>query len=227
MTGLILKLSFNNIGENTVEGGICGSFFFIKPDLVVTAQHVLNTNTFIPNSGFNNCQVWLIIEPDIIIELKLKQIIEHPEIDTTLIQLTKDYSIKIRKASSTLIYDGHECFNEGFVGGKMPTLNIGWTSIGLKITSCIYNNTITIGQGYIKSKLKMTVNATDIKMNNVSGFATSYGGVVGMSGGPLLSKETDEILGLMSMGLPVDKELKDSLFAVAIEEINSRIKNVA
>lgn len=29
MTGLILKLSFNNIGEETVEGGICGSFFLV------------------------------------------------------------------------------------------------------------------------------------------------------------------------------------------------------
>lgn len=227
MTGLVLKLSFNKIGEANVEGGICGSFFFVKPDFAVTAQHVLNTNTFKPNSGFINCQVWLIIEPNIIIELKLKDINEHPEIDTTLIKITKDYSVKIRKFSSASIEDGHKCYNEGFVGGGMPGLNASWTSSGLQIASCSYNNTIANGQGHIKSKHQMTINAADIKMTNISGFATSYGGVVGMSGGPLISTQTDEILGLMSIGLPADTKVKDALFAVAIEEINSRIKNIA
>jgi len=227
MTGLILKLSFNNIGEETVEGGICGSFFFSSPNLAVTAQHVLNTNTFTPNIGFNNCQVWLIVQPDIVIELKLNNVIQHPEIDTNLVKLEKDYPIKVRKLSSTTIEVGHECINEGFIGGKMPSLNASWTSTGLQITSCSYNGTIANGQGHIKAKHIMTVNAQDIKLANVAGLATSYGGVIGMSGGPLVCKLTDEILGLMSMGLPADKEVKDSLFAVSIEEINKKIENVA
>lgn len=226
MTGLILKLSFNNIGEGTVEGGICGSFFFISSNLAVTAQHVLNTNTFKPNIGFSNCQVWLIVQPDIIIELKLNNLIQHPEIDTTLVRLEKNYPIKVRKLSSTKVEIGNECINEGFNAGKIPSLNSSWTSSGLQIISCSYSETIANGQGYIKSNLIMTVNAQDIKMSDVVGLATSYGGVIGMSGGPLVCKQTDEILGLMSMGLPADKEVKDSLFAVSIEEINKKIKNV-
>jgi V8-like Glu-specific endopeptidase len=224
MTGLILKLSFNNIGEETLEGGICGSFFFISPNLVVTAQHVLNTNTFEPNIGFNNCQVWLIVQPDIVIELKLNNVIQHPEIDTTIVKLEKDYPIKARKLSLSKIEAEHECYNEGFTGGKMPSINANWTSTGLQITSCLYNGTIANGQGYIKAKEMITVNAKDINMNNIVGLATSYGGVIGMSGGPLVCKLTDEILGLMSIGLPADKESKDSLFAVSIEEINKKIK---
>jgi V8-like Glu-specific endopeptidase len=227
MTGLILKLSFNNIGENTVEGGICGSFFFSSPNLVVTAQHVLNSSTFKPNIGFSNCQVWLIVQPDTVIELKLNNVIQYPEIDTTLVKLEKDYPIVVRKLSSATIDVGHECINEGFIGGKMPSLNVSWTSTGLKIASCSYSGAIANEQGHIKTKQLMTVNAQDIKMTNVAGFATSYGGVIGMSGGPLISKETGEIIGMMSMGLPADKEVKDSLFAVSIEEINKRIINVA
>jgi hypothetical protein len=227
MTGLILKLSFKNIGENIVEGGICGSFFFSSPNLGVTAQHVLNSGTFKPNIGFRNCQVWLIVQPDIVIEIKLNNVIQHPEIDTTLVKLEKDYPIVVRKLSSAKIDVGHECVNEGFIGGKMPSLNVSWTSTGLEITSCSYNGTIANAQGHIKANHLMTVNAQDIKMTNVAGFTTSYGGVIGMSGGPLICKETDEILGMMSMGLPADKEVKDTLFAVSIEEINKRIKNVA
>jgi hypothetical protein len=225
MTGLVLKLSFNKIGDKTLEGGICGSFFFVRPNLAVTAQHVLNSNTFNPNPGFNNCQVWLIVEPNIVIELKLVNLIEHREIDTTLIQLSNDYSVSIRKISLTDIERGHECFNEGFIGGKMPFLNSSWNSNGLQITSCAYNGIITNGSGHIKSKHSMTVDTADIQMTSVSGYATSYGGCMGMSGGPLISKNTDEIIGLMSIGLPADKEEKDLLFAVSIEEINSRIKN--
>jgi hypothetical protein len=227
MTGLILKLSFNNIGEETVEGGICGSFFFISSNRAVTAQHVLNTNTFTPNIGFRNCQIWLIVQPEIVIELKLNNVVQHPEIDTTLVKLEKDYPIQVRKLSSNTIEVGHECFNEGFIAGKMPSLNASWTSTGLQITSCSYNGTIANGQGLIKEKHMMTVIAQDIKMANIDGLVTSYGGVIGMSGGPLVCKLTDEILGLMSLGLPADKEVKDSLFAISIEEINKRIKNVA
>lgn len=225
MTGLVLKLSFNKIGDTTLEGGICGSFFFVRPNLAVTAQHVLNSNTFNPNPGFKNCQVWLIVEPNIVIELKLVDLIEYREIDTTLIQLSNEFSVSIRKTSSSDIESGQECFNEGFISGIMPYLNTSWNSNGLQITSCAFNEIISNGSGHIKSKQFMTVNAADIQMTSVSGYATSYGGRVGMSGGPLISKNTDEIIGLMSIGLPADKEVKDSLFAVSIEEINSRIKN--
>lgn len=71
----------------------------------------------------------------------------------------------------------------------------------------------------------MTVSATDIKMTNVKGFETSYGGIIGMSGGPLINKQTDEIIGLMSIGLPADIQVKQSLFAVSIDEIKEKIKN--
>lgn len=227
MTGLILKLSYNRIGEETIEGGICGSFFFIRPNLAVTAHHVLNTNTFSPNIGFSKCQVWLIVQPDIVIELSLNNIIQHSEIDTTLVSLEKDYPIKFRKLSSAIIEVGHECINEGFLGGGMPSLNAIWSSTCLQITTCSYNGNVANGQGYIKAMFRMTINAQDIKMNDVVGFETSYGGVVGMSGGPLICKQTDEILGLMSMGLPADKSVKKSLFSISIEEVNKKILNIS
>ncbi len=227
MTGFILKLSFNTVGKANLEGGICGSFFFISSNLAITAQHVLNSNTFKSNVGLRKCKVWLIAQPNIIIEIKLKDIIEHSEIDTTLIQLSKSFPIKVRNCSLNNADSGHECYNEGFTGGQMPNMKVSWGQNGLIIYSCSDNKIITNGHGKIKQKCIMTVNATDIKMTNVVGYATSYGGVVGMSGGPLICKQTDQILGLMSMGLPADNPIKNSLFAVSIQEINNRIKNGA
>ena len=87
MTGLILKLSYNHIGESPLTGGICGSFFFVKSNLTITANHVLNKKDFKPNSGFQFCQFWLIVQPDVIVEIKKDNLIEYPEIDTTFVSL--------------------------------------------------------------------------------------------------------------------------------------------
>lgn len=227
MTGLILKLSYNQVGETPVTGGICGSFFFVKPNMAVTANHVLNRTNFKPNDGFEKCQFWLIIQPDIIIELGAEDLFDFPETDTTLIRFSQNYQIPIRKMSSTVIEEGLICFNEGFVGGQMPGLDANWNPNGLLIKSCSYNRTVSNGNGFIKSKKILTVKATDINMTNVLGFETSYAGIIGMSGGPLINKQTNEIIGLMSMGLPADVVIKHSLFAVSIDEIKEKIENVA
>lgn len=227
MTGLILKFSYNGIGGTQVKGGICGSFFFIQKDLAVTANHVLSTNNFKPNKGFKKCQYWLLVQPDIVIELNKADLIDYPEIDTTIIPLHNNYSIEVRETSIDEVDVGLECMNEGFIGGKMPKLEVSWAKKGLQIKSCSYDGTESNGYGEIRSIRILTVNnAIDIKMNGVQGLETSYGGVVGMSGGPLINTETDEIIGLMSIGLPADVPVKKTLFAVAIKEVMAKVENV-
>lgn len=226
MTGLVLKLSYNNIGETTVTGGICGSFFFIRPNLAATAHHVLNSNDFKPNNGFSSCQYWLLIQPDIVIELKKENLIEFSEIDSTIIKFDKDFNIPIRKISTTKRQAGHPCHNEGFTGGQMPGLIASWGTNGLIITGCNYNNTNANGDGHIKSIKTLTVNAADVKMQNVQGLETSYGGRQGMSGGPLIDKVTNEIIGLMSIGLPADVQIKQTLFAVEIGHLMDKLNNI-
>ena len=153
----------------------------------------------------------------------MDDLIEHPDIDTTFINLEEEYPIYIRPFSTKKIEAGLFCRNEGFIGGQMPGIVVNWSDSGLVISSCEYNTTIANGEGYIKSKKIMTVNAVDIKIENVNGLETSYGGTQGMSGGPLINTQTDEIIGLMSIGLPADVQIKHSLFAVAIDEINKKI----
>lgn len=224
MTGLILKLSYNQTGETPLTGGICGSFFFIKSNLVVTANHVLNKKSFKPNDGFRYSQFWLIVQQKIIIELSRDDLIDFPEIDTTIINLHNKYDVNVRRLSTSPIQIGQSCYNEGFIGGQMPGVNATWGSDSLIITSCNYNNTEVVGDGYVKSKKRMTVSAADINMENVNGVETSYGGTVGMSGGPLINKDTNEIFGLMSIGLPADNQIKKSLFAISTDEIKKKIQ---
>jgi hypothetical protein len=62
-----------------------------------------------------------------------------------------------------------------------------------------------------------------IKLKNICVIETSYGGVIGMSGGPLIDVQTNEIIGMMSIGLPVDLKEKKSIFAISIMEIIKRV----
>jgi hypothetical protein len=225
MTGLVLKLSYNKIGENPV-GGICGSFFFISPNLAATAHHVLNKKEFKPNDGFSSCQYWLLIQPDIVIELKKQDLIELPEIDSTVVKIREKFNIPIKEIATTIRQAGHPCCNEGFTGGLMPEVEACWGASGLIINGCNYKNTVANGDGHIQSIQTLTVNAADIKMHNVKGLETSYGGKQGMSGGPLIDKETNEIIGLMSIGLPPDVQIKETLFAVEIGHLMDKLRNV-
>lgn len=224
MTGLILKLSYNQAGISDVVGGICGSCFFIDGERVVTANHVINKKEFVPNIGYSNCQFWIIIEPNIIIEINKQNIFDYPEIDTTLINLEKEISIKFRGISKSIIKENELCFNEGFIAESMPELNVNWQNNKLNISTCNYNKTDILGEGYIKSLKQLTVDASDMKLDNVDVYETSYGGIKGMSGGPLILKKSNEIIGLMSIGLPQNKKEKEVLFAININEIISRIE---
>ena len=223
MTGLLFKLSYNIKGDSQVQGGICGSFFLLKQNEAITAHHLLNKENMKPNIGYAYCQYWIIFEPDIVEEININQVKLYPEIDTTIIKIKRNLNAKIRKIAKVNATVGQECYNEGFKGGEMPHANVSWEANRLKITNCFYKNTRVVSTGYIKSIQNITQNANDVKINNIKGYETSYGGVIGMSGGPLINKETDEIIGLMSIGLPPDNYVKKTLFAISFEEIEKRI----
>lgn len=225
MTGLILKLSYNEINSDVV-GGICGSCFFVDRERILTAYHVLNKKEFVPNIGYLYCQFWVLIEPNIIIEIDKNQLFEYPEIDTVLVKMENEnkINIKYRNISTENIEANELCFNEGFISGDMPNINANWTGNKLNISNFNYNNKDILGHGHIKSLAPLSINAPDVKLNNIKTFETSYGGRVGMSGGPLILKKSNEIIGLMSFGYPHTSMEKEFLYAIHIDEIISRIE---
>lgn len=223
MTGLILKLSYNEINSDVV-GGICGSCFFIDRERILTAHHVLNKKEFVPNIGYSCCQFWILFEPNIIIEIKKSQLFEYPEIDTVLVKLENEIIIEHRNISKENIRVNEICFNEGFISGEMPNINANWVDNKLNILNFNYNDKDILGHGHIKSLTPLSINALDVKLNNIKTFETSYGGRVGMSGGPLILNKSNEIIGLMSFGYPQTSMEKEFLYAIHIDEIISRIE---
>lgn len=218
MTGAVLKLSYNNVGDSSLEGGICGSFFFANENLAITAHHILSKDKFIPNSGFTKCQFWLLMSSNLIIEINEDDLIGHPEIDLTVVKLFKKYN------SSGCNFSKNEpridacCHNIGFVGGEMPEISIRWENGKLVINGFSLDRVSVIGKGMIKDLKIVDVKSADVNIKNIKCIEVSYGGVVGMSGAPLLDSNGN-VIGMMSIGLPINVPKKETLLAIHAQEI--------
>lgn len=221
MTGLIVKASYKEIGSSDVIGGICGSFFFVKNNIAVTAQHVLNKETFKPNVGYTFCKVWLLCEPNIFIKLNVDQIEEYKDIDTTIVRLKNGLLIAPRKIAKNATPIGSGCISEGFAGN--PSISFGWVLGELAVQTVDFNAMRNNVFGTIQGNNALTVNANDIKIDNIAGYETSTGGRRGMSGGTLVHSLTQEVIGMLSFGLPQDVEIKTTLFAISIDNIIEKI----
>lgn len=217
----LLKLSYNNTGENTVEGGICGAGFFIDSRTFLTAYHIFNSQNKRPNIGFMNCQYWIASRNNEVIEITNEQIEDFPEIDTTVIRFNRDITQDFNVISNNQPNDGDFIENFGYLP-NMPRINADWVSQRLVISTANLDDSFSDASGTIREIKPMTIDKNDVKLYEKMIITTSYPGRVGMSGGQLLNRNR-EIIGLMSFGLPVDSQYKDCLGAVWINEIIGRI----
>lgn len=218
MTCALIKLSYNRIGDNDVVGGICGAGFFIYKDTCITAHHIFNSYNMKPNMGFRYCQYWMVTRDGQVFELDDDVSIDnHPEVDSTVIHFNKKGADKVFGNDRTLPKVSDKIHNEGYFPG-MPIINSGWREDKLVITYANTKNNISDGRGKISKIDKATLKSKDVNFYNKTLILTSYPGNVGMSGGPLLN-ENNQVIGLMSIGLPPDVPNKTSIGAIWIDEI--------
>ena len=224
MLGAIFKLSYNNEGEDPI-GGICGSCFFINSDYIITANHILSKNNFKPNEGYGHCQYW-ILSKDFIYEILPEYFKESQETDLTLIKILKKDRKIIPYDISKEYFVGTECYNEGFMESDMPIDkgDITWKENKLVINKC---RNLEDFKKSSKGKIFLIGNINldrDVKLKNKKVIECNYGGHKGMSGGPLIKKDTGEVIGMISFGFPPGNKIKDKLFAVSIDEILKIVK---
>lgn len=220
----ILKLSYNRPGASTVTGGICGTGFFINSRTALTAQHVLNRNTFTPNIGFSRCQVWAISRNGLIAPLEERYVTEHPELDLSVIRFPETLRGATKyKLASCNPQPGDTIYTVGYIGAKMPGVNAKWYHNRLEILQCRLNSCLADYQGSIRRLFALNVNANDIHLRDVPGFEVSFGSRIGMSGGPVIDRSTDVVVGILSIGLPPDELVRTATFAISASAILSLI----
>ena len=75
--------------------------------------------------------------------------------------------------------------------------------------------------GIVEKKVKVVLKPDiDIQLNGVMGFELSFPSRIGMSGGPVITDKTNKTIGMLSLGLPADCDIKKSTFAVSSIEIS-------
>ena len=224
MVFAILKLSYNDAGNSTLEGGICGTGFFIKERTAVTAYHVLNTNTFQPNVGHRNCKVWLLSRSGSILSLGLENVIEIPEADTSIINVEeRPIDLPAYTCAPNDVDVGRAVKGLGHIGNSMPRLQATWEANALAIKNCDLMSVTSDMIGKVVNQFMCSVTAQDVNLQGIKGYEVSFGSRIGMSGGPLLDAATNNVLGLLSFGLPPDAAEKTKTFVVLIDEIVRRI----
>lgn len=224
----ILKLSYNTPGETPVTGGICGTAFLINDKTILTAFHVLNEKTA-PNPGFKYAQFWLLKrgKDKLSIPLENAAFKYFSDIDTTVINLKQPITditkIELQNSNTEI---GQAVYNIGHVGAGMPVANASWENKTLVLHDyTLQESNKSDRTGFILKIIPATVHSNDVNINDIVVVEPSFAAVEGMSGGPLLNKTNNKLIGLMSFGLPADKASKDEVFAISVNEIIRKFKS--
>jgi len=226
----IFKVSYNFVGDANCVGGICGSGFFVDDKTLLTAHHSFNRKVFQPNFGYRHCQFWLISRNGFI-PIKENIIFDYPEFETTVVKLRNKQTItEILRLSNNDPKEGEECLSVGYFASIENTqpLNVSlkWDHNKLEIVKVDLSNQFISREGTIRSIFIESKNYQDVKLKGKEIIEPSYGGVKGMSGGPLIRKKTGEVIGMMSYGFPKDVLEKEQVFAISVMELKKLLKLV-
>ncbi|PBJ07972.1 trypsin-like serine protease [Flavobacterium sp. ACN6] len=217
----VVKISYNIPGETPVIGGICGTGFLIKDSTVLIAHHVLNTNNFKPNPGYRFVQFWLLKRgTKMIIPLSVDYLESIPEIEAVVIKLPVTVKSNVL-LSETNAKQNDSVKNYGHLL-TMPITTAHWDTYSLIIDDYNLETSKSDASGHIVEIQNMSDNANDIKLTDIKVIKPSFKGNIGMSGGPLICN--DKVIGMMSFGLPADQEIKEAVFAIAIDQIIAKLK---
>ncbi len=223
----IIKISYN-LGHTRIQYGSCGTCFFINKQEFVTAEHCFNETSFQPNPGLDHYKIFLAGENG--------KIILDPQIKNSY----KDYDLAIGRVTEEVAYfssddfledkflPGDEVFNIGFP--EQETIrNFNYQFLNGRL---IINNIVVESQkqkGKIDEIKKETYDRPNdrIRIVNKTLIILNYTSYTGFSGGPLFYKNTNQIIGFMSLlphghSIPInlrDRDVKNRVRAVPLFEI--------
>jgi hypothetical protein len=219
----IVKISYDP-ATLKAEGGSCGSAFFVDETTFVTTHHgaEMDSGVLKPNSGYPNVRVILVnSEGDTIDDFWITKRV--PEYDLAIGRINKkDPAVRVCPIE-TQIAVGDEVYNIGYPTDQgVPDYSLRIDGHKLIVQSI--HMTPSIQSGSVKAIKKATVHANDVNLEEKTVAILDYASRVGFSGGPLVSKRSGKVLGLMSFGIPKALDSKTPVVAIRMADIHSIIE---
>ena len=198
-----------NSQTGQAQGGVAGTAFFVSGKKAITAYHVLQPSSFRPAPGFDRVKIWLVHEDERPLELKATQINTSADRDMTEITLSREQS-----APAEMIYKTEspiaetkavEVSTDGFYANSTgPKLRLN-EKRDLEITSVPTLKRLS-SHGTILLRTPVEIHAVDVNLGGIPCLKLSYQPVVGLSGGPVISSLTGNVIAMNSFADPTSRQ---------------------
>lgn len=219
----IVKVSYDP-ATLKAEGGSCGSVFFVDETTFVTAHHGAEVDSGVlrPNPGYPNVRVFLAnSRGDIIDDFWITKRV--PEYDLAIGRISRQHPAVRVCPLATGVAPGDKVYNIGFpIDQGVPDYSLRID--GHKLIVQRIQMTPFIQDGSVKSIKKVTVRANDVNLSDKTVAILDYASRVGFSGGPLVSKRSGKVVGLMSFVIPKAVDPNTPVVAIRMADIKSIIE---
>jgi len=216
----IVKISYN---PATLEaaGGSCGTVFFVNETNFVTAHHVVSSDTalFTPNKGYPNVRVFLAnAQGDTIDDFWI--VSRAPEHDLAVGRIRDPHPHVLVCPFDNSVNRGDAVVNLGFPSDqRLPGAVLRVR--GHKLIVEQIQMAPDLQSGKVEVIRPESLQANDVKLRNQVVIILDHSSRDGYSGGPLVSRRSGRVVGLMSHLVPSD--LRSPAAAIPIADIQPHI----
>jgi S1-C subfamily serine protease len=219
----IVKISYDP-ATLKAEGGISGTVFFISDTTFLTAHHLIETNTsslFRPNAGYHNVRIFLAnSHGDIIDDISIVKRV--PEFDLVIGRIGKPHSaVKVCPLEMNVNL-GDEVYNIGFPTDQEIS-DYRLKIEGQRLIVQHIRMKPSIQQGVVKAIKSITLRANDVNLQDRMVLIMNYSSRIGFSGGPLVSKRSGKVVGLMSFVIPKEFDPSTPVVAIRMADIKTLV----
>lgn len=199
-----------------VEGGVCGTCFTFESGITISCVHTMR-NLFIPNPGFDACQVFVVGSDGETTKIEQSCICFHPNYDTCIIsgyQSRTKYRVSKKPPDQV-----GKCRLLGYKAHTTPfQCRIDSAGTGIEIVNPDIDSVAQDLRGITPKPTSFTLNSADLNVSDRPGYLMGVAATVGISGGPMLDAENGEVVGMCFFGTPPDQYAKTQIGAIDVRQ---------